>query len=289
MASKPLIIASLLSASIGVPYFASKSQSDSSPSLTPLPPISSGASTTAAAPPLLSAPPTLTAPPTSSTNPQVATASPATSPLRSPSVDQALQFNVTRDWVYRSWDRKTSGPTGLGLLAVRVPMVSGTQSGSLAGALTYYFNTQNQVEHISFRGTTGDPARLVRFLMQTYQFQPIAAQPGEQVYQVADSGGVHSELRTRVVSVVSSTAPIANHTVELELAKPGSERYLPARGPFLHVPQAAAPPPALPPTDAAGTTSVGAETGASGSGYFNKIRYATPEEASQTLWRRWPN
>jgi hypothetical protein len=189
---------------------------------------------------------------------------------------------VTKEWVYRSWDRKSSGPTDLGLFAVRVPLVSGTQSASLAGALTYYFNTRDQVEYISFRGTTGDPSRLVRFLTQNYQFQPVSSQPGEQVYQVADSGGVHSELRTRPVSVVASTAPYASYTVELELAPPGSERYLPPRGPFLNVPQSAAAETPIPAAEAG-------DANAAGSSYFDKVRYATPQEASQSLWKRWPN
>ena len=152
--------------------------------------------------------------------------------------------------------------------------------------MRYYFNIKDQVEYISFRGTTGDPSRLVRFLTQNYQFQPVSAQPGEQVYQVADSGGVHSELRTRPVSVVSTTAPYASYSVELELAPPGSQRYMPPRGPFLNVPQSTATQTPLPTTEGGASAS---NAGASGSGYLDNVRYATPQEASQTLWRRWPN
>jgi len=168
-------------------------------------------------------------------------------------------------------------------------MVSGTQSASLAGSLTYYFNTQNQIEHISFRGRTGDPTRLVHFLTQTYQFEPIAAQPGEHVYQVADRGGVLSELRTRPESIVTTASPHGAHSVELELARPGSQRYLPPRGPFLNVPQSAAPPTLAPGADASASAS--AENGAAtpGGSYFDELRYATPQEASQMLWKRWPN
>jgi hypothetical protein len=241
---------------------------------------------------LLGAPPTTPAPAattTSPTTPAAATASASPAIPRSPSAEQALQFNVTKEWVYRSWDRKSSGTTDLGLFAVRVPLVSGTQSASLAGALTYYFNTKDQVEYISFRGTTGDPSRLVRFLTQTYQFQPVSSQPGEQVYQVADRSGVHSELRTRPVSVVSTTLPFASHSVELELAPPGSERYLPPRGPFLYVPQSVAAQTSLPAAEAGTSAGAASDSGANGSGYLDKIRYATPQESSQTLWKRWPN
>jgi hypothetical protein len=204
---------------------------------------------------------------------------------RSPSVEQALRFDITKEWIYRSWDRKSSGPTDLGLFAVRVPMVSGTQSASLAGSLTYYFNAQGQVEHISFRGRTGDPSRLVRFLMQRYQFTPIASQPGDQVYQVADRGGVHSELRTRPEPVVASASPFAAHSVELELGRPGSERYLPARGPFLTVPQT---PDVKAQAEAAKAAAGVAAEGDKGGGYLSKVRYATPQEISAGQLNRWP-
>jgi hypothetical protein len=198
-----------------------------------------------------------------------------------------LQFNVTKDWVYRSFDRKSTGPTDLGLFAVRVPLVSGTQAASLAGSLTYYFNTQDQVEHISFRGRTGDPSRLVRFLMQNYQFQPLPSQPGEHIYRVADGGGVRSELRTRPEPVVATAASRGAHSVELELARPGSQRYLPPRGPFINVPPT---PDAAPQAQAAASSDQSSTASASSTGgYLDNVRYATPQEEGQANRMRWPN
>jgi hypothetical protein len=209
---------------------------------------------------------------------------------RSPSAEQALQFNVTKEWVYRSFDRKSTGPTDLGLFAIRVPLVSGTQSASLAGSLTYYFNTQDQVEHISFRGRTGDPTRLVRFLMQNYRLQPLSSQPGEQIYQLSDSGGVLSELRTRPEPIVATATSHGAHSVELELARPGSRRYLPPRGPFISIPKT--PDAALPAQTSAasaGTTSTASSAGAAVKNYFGSGRYATPQEEGEANWMRWPN
>jgi hypothetical protein len=200
-----------------------------------------------------------------------------------------LRFDVTREWVYRSWDRKSAGPTDVGLFAVRVPLVSGTQSASLAGSLTYYFNTQNQVEHISFRGRTGDPSRLIRFLMQTHQFQPVAAPTGEQVFHVTDRKGVRSELRTRPEPIVASASALGSHTVELELARPGSKRYLPPRPSLLNIPQtpdaiAQAHADAAKPNASSGAD----DANSSGNGYLDRIRYATPQEEGQARLR-WPN
>jgi hypothetical protein len=279
MASKPLIIASLVGASIGVPYFASRSKSGDGATTTLTSPPANVAGAAVPAPPLLGAPlttPAGAAPATTSTSQITAT-------TRSPSAEEALRFNVTKDWVYRNFDRKSTGPTDVGLFAVRVPLVSGTQNSSLAGSLTYFFNTQDQVEHISFRGRTGDPSRLARFLMQTYQFQPLASQPGEQIYQVSDRGGVLSELRTRPEPIVSSAGSLGAHSVEMELARPGSQRYLPPRGPFIHVPQS---PGAVPPTSAPTAAS---RAGTAVSGYLGNARYATPQEVGQANETRWPD
>jgi hypothetical protein len=158
----------------------------------------------------------------------------------------------------------------------------GTQRTALAGSLTYYFNSYGQVEHISFRGRTADTTQLVNFLVRTYAFQRVEASAGEQVYQVARRGRVQSELRTRPEPVLNSTSPHSSVAVELELARPGSRRFLPPRGPRLAIPNVPSPPVSAP------TESADAARESGGS-YFDKVRYATPQEEGQVLWKRWPN
>ncbi len=294
MASKPLIIASLIGASIGVPYAISQTKNAGSATITPLP--STHGTVALPAPPQPAYGGSAVAAPainhSGAVAPPLGTAglSNSASTPRSPSAEQALRFDVTKEWVYQNWDRKSTGPTDVGLFAVRVPLVSGTQTASLAGSLTYYFNNQNQVEHISFRGRTGDPSRLIHFLRGQYQFQPAASPTGEQVYQVADRGGVQSELRARSESLVTSASPLGTYVVELELARPGSERYLPPRPSGLDIPQT---PDAVqsPSAEQAAnsTTTAGASEGSGSGSYFDRVRYATPQEASQVLWKRWPN
>ena len=201
------------------------------------------------------------------------------------SVGQVLRFDITKDWVYQNWSRVLTGTTDVGLFSTRVALVMRPQLSALAGSLTYYFNAQGQVEHISFRGRTGDTTPLVQFLTQSYQFQRVESQAGEQVYQVEGNGGVQSELRTRPESVVRSNAPLQGIVVELEFARPGSERVLPPRGPFLQVPPA-------PATEAAGATesqSAGSSGKSAASSYFQQVRHATPDEERQLMDRRWPN
>ncbi len=203
------------------------------------------------------------------------------------SIDQVLRFDVTKEWVYQNWDRKSTGPTDVGLFSVRVPLAMAPQIYSLAGSLTYYFNAQGQVEHISFRGRTGDTTQLVQLLTATYQLQRVASPTGEQVYQVQYDGQIQSELRTHPEPILYLNSPNQSVAVELELARPGSSRVLPPRPTgFENVAMQAA---AAAPPAAATTEQTGNGPDSKGSSYFDKVRYATPQEQKQVIWQRWPN
>ncbi len=267
----------MLGATLGVPYLASQSGSGGKLADNAAPPVNSGRPMEPVwAPSMTPAP---VAQPPLQANP-----APAQS-IRFQSVAQFLRFDVTKEWVYRNWDRKSTGPTDVGLFGVRVPLVMGTQPTALAGSLTYFFNTYGQVEHISFRGRTGDTTELVNFLVRTYEFERAAGLAGEQAYRVTRRGRVQSELRTRPEPVVDSSSPHGSIAVELELARPGTRRFLPPRGPQLQIPQVAEPPAAA----TAESTGSGAAAKSGVDSYLDGIRYATPRERDQVLWKRWPN
>jgi hypothetical protein len=276
--SRLFIIAALLGATIGLPYILDR-LSNKSPSSAVAPPPTSGPGSSPTAFSPLQGPGSL--------------ANANSAPLESTrfhSVEQVLRFDITKEWVYQNWSRKSTGPTDVGLFAVRVAAVTGTQLAAIAGSLTYFFNAYGQVEHISFRGRTGDTTQLVNFLTRTYGFQRASAPVGEQLFQVKRGERVQSELRTRSESVVSTASPHTSFAVELQLARPGSVRFLPPRVPQLEIPQATSTSPAAatPAGDAA--SSEGASSGSSAlDPYLDKFRYATPEEEGQVLWRRWPN
>jgi hypothetical protein len=280
--SRLFMIAVVLGIAIGMPYMASQQLK---------PNASSAPSAPAAATPPESSPAPATPQPTA------ASAEPAKLPASGPdsltnssqaplegaqiqAIEQVLRFDLTKDWVYRTWARKSTGPTDVGLLAVRVPLVTGTHVASLAGSLTYYFNSAGQIEHITFRGRTGDTAHLVNFLMQTYEFERAGAPIGEQLYQTKRGRRVQSELRTRPEPVQWTTSPHGSIAVELELARPGSRRVLPPRPSPLDIP---------PPATAAAAPADGADAKSTGDSYFDSMRYATPQEEGQVLWKRWPN
>ena len=269
MGSRPLMVATLLGASIGVPYFVSQQSQGTK---------SDGWSRSAARPSST----TPYVPPLSLSGPG-AIANDVSTPVegvRFHGVAEVLRFDLTREWVYHNWARKSTGLTDPELFGVRVPLVTGTGLTDLAGSLTYSFNKQGELQHISFKGRTADTTPLVQFLTQTYQFQRVAAPAGEQLYQVKRGSRVMSELRTRPDSVLWSSTPQQSIVVELELERPGSNRSLPPRTPRLEIPQVAGPvtPPAADADDAVAAPAL-----------IGRMRPATDEEQSQVLWRRWPN
>jgi hypothetical protein len=313
LASRPLMLASLLGASIGVPYVVSQTNKSSTSSAMPsaVPTTASksawpswgSSASTSPPPPLMSQSPmsqtnpgTMAYPPPAATSAAYPTTStPAAyaglsspnpaNPVRYHSIQEVLRFNLSREWVYQNWDRKSTGLGDPQFFGIRVPLVTGTQRGDLAGSLTYQFDTQGAVQHISFRGRTADTTPLVQFLTQTYQFQRMDAPAGEQLYQVRSGNEVFSELRTRPESVLIETSPQGSFAVVLELGRPGSNRALVPPPPKLDIPQVASPP--EPPAAEVAKDATGDP--ASESNIYGKFRAATQDEHNQVFEHRWPN
>ncbi|MCH2118382.1 MAG: hypothetical protein MK161_11860 [Pirellulales bacterium] len=140
---------------------------------------------------------------------------------------EVLRSDITTDWVYARWNRKSAGLADPGMFGIRVPLVTGTLEGDLAGSLSYYFNNQNRLQRISLRARTGDPTQIVNLVVQRFGFQPQPPTlPGEQLYQVIHHKKVKSELRIRPESVLLTSSPHTSYSVALELEDPTSNRYL---------------------------------------------------------------
>lgn len=201
------------------------------------------------------------------------------------SLAELLRMDVTKDWVYSRWARKSTGLAEPGLFGVRVPVVTGTAVTDLAGSLSYYFNAQGQVDKLRFHGRTGDTTQLVAIAQQHYGMQPIAGLSGEQLFQTHAESRVLCELRTRPGAVLWATSPHDSFVVDLELNRPGSGRFV---APKLLKPDLPAPSPA-PPEPAPETASE--EPGSAATG--DESAAATAEGASITDINRapfrWPN
>ncbi|MBD16402.1 MAG: hypothetical protein CMJ72_14785 [Planctomycetaceae bacterium] len=226
----------LLAAAVGVPYMATQETNldaswDSKPSQAD---ISANGSDL----PKLS--PELTQQPQGPSNPIYATTTPLEG-VRSMSLSEIFRFDISKEWVYQRWARKSTALAELGLFGIRVPLVSGTRLQDLAGSLTYYFDSNGLLQRISFYGNTGDTTGLVMLVVNRYGFQrqatPIAS---EQLYQIRNETQVFSELHTRPAPVLWANAPHKSFTVELELQRPGSSEPLLAQN-ARHPPEAAQP------------------------------------------------
>ncbi len=211
-------------------------------------------------------------------------------------------MDITKEWIYQRWARKSTGLADPELFGIRVPLVTGTGMSDLAGSLSYYFNAQGQVQHISFRGRTGDTTQLIQLLTSRYRLKQMPAAPGEQLYQVLRRGRVQSELRTRPEAILWSTSPHNSFLVSLELERPGSNRTLPQRSLPLKIPKVAPaqvqrPPqnrehiaPRVPPEEAAKIAgNAKGKPEKESKSYWDRIRHATGDERGQVLWKRWPN
>ena len=56
----------------------------------------------------------------------------------------AFSMDKTPLWVLQRWPRVSTGGAQLQLQGYRVPLVTGTGEGDLAGSMTYFFNPQQQ-------------------------------------------------------------------------------------------------------------------------------------------------
>jgi len=137
-------------------------------------------------------------------------------------ITQVLRFDIDTAWVLNQWPRVSTGLAYLRLHGYRVPLVTGTTTSDLAGALTYYFNPGQQVQRITFQGLTGDPSILVSLLTTRYRFtRRWTNHPGLFVYEaVGPSNGRKSVLTIRPAHVVSAEAPHQRFHVDLVMERP---------------------------------------------------------------------
>jgi hypothetical protein len=136
---------------------------------------------------------------------------------------EVFRFDVTPGWVIQRWPRVSTGLANVQLAGYRVPLVTGTDESDLAGALTYYFNSAQQVQRITFHGTTGDVRKLARLLTERYRFaRRMTNDPGLVVYEAVNAQGQQASIaRIRPVDVIRAGESRRRYEVELVIERPG--------------------------------------------------------------------
>ncbi|HBE69908.1 MAG TPA: hypothetical protein DDW52_17315 [Planctomycetaceae bacterium] len=136
------------------------------------------------------------------------------------SLPEALRFDVTPAWVTSRFPRVSTIAGEPQLDAMRVPLVTGTSPGDMAGTLTYYFDAYQRLQRISLQSVTGDPNRFVSELQQAYKLEQ---QPslGGALYLMSWNGKATSVLRISPAAIIRSDSPYSRFEVFLELNQPG--------------------------------------------------------------------
>jgi hypothetical protein len=139
-----------------------------------------------------------------------------------PDLDQVLRFDATVEWVMQRWPRVSTGLSYAQLQGYRVPLVTGTDMADVAGSLTYYFNAGQQVQRITFRGTTGDPTRLATLVATRFGFaRRLTNDPGVVLYEAVDSSNRPAgTLRIRSAGVIKASQPYTRFEVDLVMDRP---------------------------------------------------------------------
>ena len=133
-----------------------------------------------------------------------------------------LRFNITPGEVLARWPRVSTGMGQLQLQGYRVLLVSGIAEYDLAGSLTYYFNSQQQCQRITFYGTTGNPQRLVTLLGQRFGFvRHLVNDPGVYLYEVPEVGAeARSVLHMQAAEVIKQAEPYRRYKLSLSVDRP---------------------------------------------------------------------
>lgn len=139
------------------------------------------------------------------------------------SLEQAFDWNVTRNWVYSQWARKSTGLADPTLFGVRVPLVTGSGMTDLAGSLSYYFDRNGAVQRIRFQGRTADTSRIIHLAATRFGMQPRQPNtPGDQLLQSVEGNQLRGELRTRPEGTLWATSPHSSFDVRFEATRNGS-------------------------------------------------------------------
>jgi hypothetical protein len=130
-----------------------------------------------------------------------------------------LNFQIDSDWIRERWPRVSVTPGEDQLTGLRVALVSGPRPVDVHGSLTYYFDNQQSLQRITFRGWTGDPSELVDVLTRRYQFS--REDSGAAGFYTASSWGREKGfLRIDYPRTFEQDAPTEQFIVLLEIVNP---------------------------------------------------------------------
>jgi len=133
------------------------------------------------------------------------------------SLEEAFRLDITSAWVLSRWSRVSTQLSTIDMQGLRVPLVTGGSANDVAGALTYYFDESDGLKQVSFRGTTGDPSRLIYWLQAQYGFRPQRAAPGLKRFVVRYNGEEISEMEVHPAAIIHGGASLSRYDIYLTM------------------------------------------------------------------------
>lgn len=132
---------------------------------------------------------------------------------------EALYFDATPEWIAQRWPRVTTRLPSLEYHGVRVPLVTGYELDGVAGTLTYYFDSNNQVQRITVSGFTGDYEPTTALLQHRFGLRQYAS-VGTALYLAYWEGRPIGMLRIEEAELAEVDKPETRYRVEIELNLP---------------------------------------------------------------------
>jgi hypothetical protein len=135
---------------------------------------------------------------------------------------EVFRFDITRAWITQRWPRVTTGLSKPELEGYRVVLMTGTAPSDLAGSLTYYFNAQQQVQEIGFRGSTGDVRSVVQLLTTHFGFgRRLLNDPALLAYEKVNAEGRQTGFaHIRSTPVLKASEQLQRFEIELTIERP---------------------------------------------------------------------
>jgi hypothetical protein len=145
--------------------------------------------------------------------------------------EEIFRFDLSPEQVMHTWPMVNTTTNQPELKGYRVALVTGNQPDSLAGSLTYYFGSDQQLQRIVFHGTTGEPRPLIQLVSQKFEFKSDpAADAGTQRYVVRWSGKTVSELRVQPAQIIDAGQPHRRFSINLSIERPQKFRWFTGDG-----------------------------------------------------------
>jgi hypothetical protein len=147
-------------------------------------------------------------------------------------LEDVINMNITPKWITQRWARVSTNIQSGQWQGYRVPIVTGEKTDDLAGALTYYFDNQQQLQRIAFRGTTGESQKIITLLQQQFH---LTKRPTSLIglYIKSQNRRPVSVLmitRSPPAATQNNAARYSQYTIQFELNRPSigaqlSDRY----------------------------------------------------------------